>query len=305
MPDLSLDLRYLRFAVAAAESGSFRQTAISLDVSQSTVSRRIQLLEHRLGFKLFRRDRKGAHLTAAGKRFLKEAIPGMKQLRLAVHLAIARDRGESGELKIGILGSLAVGFLPAALKKFREHYPGVKITLFESTADETLHKLAAGELDIAFVIGEPVLPGHFAEVLWKERIFLAIPADHKLASKQEVAWKDVTGENLLVSTGGWGPEIRDCLINRLTDIGTDPTIDFHDVSRERLMDLVAVGYGLTLTSTSGVRATVPGVVFKALDGNLEDIPSSAVWSCGNDNAAIQNMLRVARIAARTYARDFA
>jgi len=136
MPNLALDLRYLRSAIAAAEHGSFLQAAIVLNVSQSTVIRRIQLLEHRLGFAIFLRDRKGARLTPACENFLKEATPGMNQLRRAIQLASARHRGEHGELNIGILASLASGFLQLALKEFRERNPAVKVILHEGTAQE-------------------------------------------------------------------------------------------------------------------------------------------------------------------------
>jgi len=302
MPDLTLDLRYLRYAVVAAEHGSFRQTAIALDVSQSTVSRRIRLLEHRIGFELFRRDRKGAHLTLAGENFLKEAVPGMHQLRRAVQLASARLQGEAGELSIGILASLAAGFLHLALKEFRERHPGIKITLYEGTAEENLHRLALGGLDIAFVTGKPMIPGHKAEVLWNERIFFVLPANHALASKADLAWQDVRGETFVVSSGGPGPEIQDYLIKHLGGIGLRPSIDVHDVSRESLMDLVAIGYGLTLTSTSAVRPSTTGVVFKALIGSAEELPSSAVWSSSNGNPALQNLLKLAKVVARTYAR---
>ncbi|MFY7351370.1 LysR family transcriptional regulator, partial [Enterobacter cloacae complex sp. IR53041] len=50
MPDLTLDLRYLKYAVQVAEAGSFRRAAERLSISQSTVSRRVQLFERQLGF---------------------------------------------------------------------------------------------------------------------------------------------------------------------------------------------------------------------------------------------------------------
>lgn len=53
MPDLTLDLRYLKYAVQVAEAGSFRRAAERLSISQSTVSRRVQLFERQLGFSLF------------------------------------------------------------------------------------------------------------------------------------------------------------------------------------------------------------------------------------------------------------
>lgn len=299
MPDLALDLRYLRFAIAVADHGSFWQTALALDVSQSTVSRRIQLLEHRLGFELFRRDRKGAHLPSAGEKFLKEAVPGVNQLRRAVQLATARHRGEAGELNIGILASLATGFLHLALKELRERHPDIKITLHEGTAEESLHRLVVGRLDIAFVTGKPALAGHAAEVLWNESIFFALPANHRLASKSELTRNDVRGETFVVCSGGPGPDIQNYLVQNLASIGFRPVIDVHDISRESLMDLVAIGYGLTLTSTSAIRPSVAGIVFKPLAGSIAQLPSSAVSSPSNPNPALHKLLKLVKVVVCT------
>ena len=53
MPDLTLDLRYLKYAIQVAEAGSFRRAADRIAISQSTVSRRVQMLERQLGVSLF------------------------------------------------------------------------------------------------------------------------------------------------------------------------------------------------------------------------------------------------------------
>jgi DNA-binding transcriptional LysR family regulator len=91
VPDLAFDLRYLKYAMLAAEHGSFRRAAEILNLSQSTVSRRIQLLERRIGIPLFERTRSGARPTAAGERFMREAAVGAGQLREAVNsISMAR-----------------------------------------------------------------------------------------------------------------------------------------------------------------------------------------------------------------------
>lgn len=94
MPDLSLDLRCLRCALAVSEQGSFRRAASKLELPQSTVGRRVQLLESRLGFALFVPDRRGARLTVSGAGFLKDAMAGAKQIARAAQIAAAAQRGE-------------------------------------------------------------------------------------------------------------------------------------------------------------------------------------------------------------------
>ncbi|MCV3207342.1 LysR family transcriptional regulator [Mesorhizobium sp. YC-39] len=97
MPDVSLDLRYLSDAIAAAGHGSFCKAALSLDVPQSTVTRRILILESQLGFPLFLRERSGVKLTVAGSDFLANAISGVHQLSAPPNLQPrpTRDSGVS------------------------------------------------------------------------------------------------------------------------------------------------------------------------------------------------------------------
>jgi DNA-binding transcriptional LysR family regulator len=106
VPDVALDLRFLRYAVIAAEQGSFRKAATLLGLSQASVSRRIDILESRLGFKLFCRTPGGVSLTLVGERFLAEAIKGIDHLDRAIHMAASTSRGERGIVRVGILSSM-------------------------------------------------------------------------------------------------------------------------------------------------------------------------------------------------------
>lgn len=302
MPDVSLDLRYLRYALLAAQHGSFRRAAMALNISQSTLTRRVQLLEHRLGFQLFERDYSGVRLTGAGQHFFKEAMPGVNQLDRAAQIAGSTYRGDQGVLQIGILASLTTGFLFCALKEFRKRYPNVKVSLHEGTAQENLHRLASGQLDISFVTGQPPFPGHNTALLWNERIYAVLPKDHEFAKSEEVIWEKIRDETFIVSEGGPGPEIHDYLVKKLSGPGFSPRVDVHNVSRESLMNLVAIGYGLTLTSTSALQTSAMGVVFRPIAGDEEELPSSAVWPTGNSNPALRHLLKVAKAIAREYAR---
>ncbi|QVM85035.1 LysR family transcriptional regulator [Novosphingobium decolorationis] len=100
MPDLVFDLRYLKYAMAVARHGSFRRAADALGLSQSTVSRRVQLLERRLGVPIFERNRTGTHLTSAGERFIREAEFGAERLhQAAMELGGKRPPGTVGGRK--------------------------------------------------------------------------------------------------------------------------------------------------------------------------------------------------------------
>jgi hypothetical protein len=95
-----------------------------------------------------------------------------------------------------------------------------------------------------------------------------------------------------VSRGGLGAEVQDYLTRNLSSSGFRPRVEVHDVSRGNLLNLVAMGYGITLTtSTSG--SDLNGLAFRPIVGERDALPLSAVWLAANDNPALRHLLRLA------------
>lgn len=294
VPDVALDLRFLRYATVAAEQGSFRKAAAALGISQASVSRRVAILEHRLGFMLFHRMPTGLMLTRSGESFLSEAAKGIVHLDRAVQLAASMSRGERGMINVGILASLNSGYLREVFIRFREKHANVELTLHESTAQENLHSLVLGELDVCFTTGMPDVPGYLTEFFWRERILLVMPSNHPLAAGSEVTWDQMQGEKFLVTSGGPGPEIHDYLVKHLATLGYRPDIAIQHVGRESLNNLVAIGYGLSLVSASALGHEIPGLTVRPVTGEGETLESSAMWSSKNSNPALGRLLSIAR-----------
>ena len=106
------------YGIAASRAIRPLWAAAELGLEQSTVSRRIQLLEHRLGAAIFERHTGGVRLTPAGGSFLRDAAIGADHFRRAAQAFTSVSRGSRGELRIGLFVSLASGFLAEVI----EHY---------------------------------------------------------------------------------------------------------------------------------------------------------------------------------------
>ncbi len=105
-----VDLQHLRYAVAAAEHGSFRRAAEALLVRrQSTLSRCIRQLEERIQMIVFERSSGGVRATLAGREFLRAARSILEQTDMLVTTAHRTGRGEAGRLTIGFYTSLSNG----------------------------------------------------------------------------------------------------------------------------------------------------------------------------------------------------
>lgn len=292
MPDIAYDLRYLRYAILAAEHGSFRRTAEILSVSQSTVSRRIQILERRIGVALFERHRSGARATQAGERFLREAVIGARHLHQAVDAVAKAKRGATGVLRVGLTACLANGFLAELLAVYHRQYPAIDVSFEEGTSQVNIGALRAGRLDVVFMPADSELSGFRSERLWDETIHVAVPASHELASSSGITWHNVKHETFLVMADAAGPEIADFLVRQLSGSGIRPTISVQHIGCDNLLSMVAQGFGITLATSSVGGVAYPGVRFIPIASGEDTISFSAVWSATNQNPALKFLLDI-------------
>jgi len=298
MPDLGLDLRYLRHAIVAAEQGSFRKAAQVLNSSQASISRRIQLLEHRLGFRLFERDHRGARLTIAGEDFLKEAVAGVTQFDRAVRRATLNHQSKHGHLRIGILSSVTLEVLRDILVQYRNKHDGVHITYREANAQDNLHRLITGQLDISFVHSEPAIPGFQTMIFSYEPLFVALPRKHRLITQNMINWEDVRDETFVMTDNGRGSELLAHLMERFAALGHEPRLDMQATGQAGVLALVALGHGLTLASAAASDHATAHVVFRALAGDGNTLPTRAVWSANNKNPALRTLLSLFKTFAQ-------
>jgi DNA-binding transcriptional LysR family regulator len=125
-PTLAVDLVHLRYAVAAADHGSFRRAAEALLLRQSTLSRCIRQLEERIEMIVFKRSSGGVRATQAGRGFLRMARSILEQMDTLVASTHSTGRGEAGRLAIGFHTSLSVGNLGATLIDYAYRFPRVE-----------------------------------------------------------------------------------------------------------------------------------------------------------------------------------
>lgn len=298
---LRFELRHLRYVIAVAELGGIRKAARALDVQPSTISRRVRDLEDELGAAVFIRHGAGVRLTGAGERFVRRARKALNHLSHATLDLVPYGKGQSGVIRLGLMSSMASGFIDRLIDAFVEAHPNVRIEYVEGEPAE--HTLAIRQLrmDVAFLTGTPVAEDCEVVPLWSERVYVAMASNDQLAAKGELFWTDLRARQFVVSEEQSGPEIHDYLVKHLSDLGRSPSVHRHAVYRDTLMQIVAKSQSLTLTSEATIATQFPGVVYRPLAGEL--LPFSAVWSSRNDNPAFRRLLSLAKvISARAHRR---
>ncbi|RDD94642.1 LysR family transcriptional regulator (plasmid) [Paracoccus sp. TD-10] len=195
---LPFDLRAVRYVLAASELLSFSKVAYALDARVSTVSRSIRDLEDSLGVSLFQRSTMGVRLTDAGARFLDNVLPAIIQIEAAIQHAGSAGRVEDGVVRVGILTTLAGGFLRDLVEAWRGAFDGVGLQIRDGGRREHLRAIRARDLDIVFLTGNGRIEDCDQIELWQERVHVALPEAHPLAQEGRLDWQQLKGEHFIV-----------------------------------------------------------------------------------------------------------
>lgn len=143
-----MNIQQLRYVVAIANSGTFREAAEKMYVSQPSLSISVRDLEKELGFKIFRRTSSGTFLTRRGMEFYEKAQELVKGFDVFQN-QYANPEEEKDEFSIA---SQHYDFLPPTITTFSQRYPDYKnFRIFESTTVQILDEVAQGHSEIGII----------------------------------------------------------------------------------------------------------------------------------------------------------
>jgi DNA-binding transcriptional LysR family regulator len=291
---MSIEVRQLRCAAMTGEMMSFTRAAHKLGIKQSTLSKRVLDLERRLGITLFERSTRGAIPTKAAAEFLATArrivgeIDGLQSTARAVRC------GESGKLAVGFATSLSTGNLRRIICDFLERVPEVEFKAVEASSAQLRQGLDRHEIDVVIIAANIGGDGITRRPLWGERVMLAMPVEHRLATSDRIYWTDLRQEVFVLPSQFPGPDMADLLIARLAEPGRRPHIIEQDVSMENILSMSSLGKFVTLTSETALGISRSGVVLHDihdLTGQTR-VDVAAYWREANDNPALRRFFEL-------------
>ena len=181
---LGVELRHLAALEAVARTRSFGAAARELGYTQSAISQQIAHLEKIVGQRLLQRPGgpRRVETTEAGELLLRHADAIVARLDAARADMAALAEGAAGTLRVGIYQSVGERILPALLRRFREQWPRVTVTVREEAdADDLLRLVERGELDLTFA-DLPLVEGPFEwEEVMRDPYVLLVSAQSELA----------------------------------------------------------------------------------------------------------------------------
>lgn len=289
-----IELRHLRYAIAAADCGSFRQASELLAVRHSVLSRSISQLEHLLGATLFERSSGGVAPTFAGRSVLRISRMVLEQVGVLAAIARSSGRGEAGHLSIGFCTSISAGNLRTSIVKFKNGAPDIEITTVERSRILLMSALRNGTLDIVIVPRQKPLSDGVMLPIWCERVLVLLPHDHPLAAREMICWTDLRDQTVLLSEHDPDSELEDLLLSKFLTDEHRPKVARRDVSRATIKSLISIGLGISLVMESDVDASFAGLVYREIQDGAGSscISFHAHWREGNVNPALQRFLEL-------------
>lgn len=253
------DLELLAAFVAVAEERHFGRAAARLHVAQPVISRRIQRLERTMGVGLLERTSRHVTLTDAGTTFLDSARQLLHNAELAVMQARRVAEGGAGRLTVGFVDSVAFELLTPLLRELEARVPDVALDLRELSTEEQLADLDV-DVDVAIVreVGEHELSaqGLLARHLLRERLCVAVGADHPLADGGEVELAELAADPFVMFPRPQVPRLHDHLLAVCDQAGFRPAIAAHAAQYPTMLAMVSAGRGVALVPAC-VRAIAP------------------------------------------------
>ncbi|HMJ35989.1 MAG TPA: LysR family transcriptional regulator [Baekduia sp.] len=246
-----LDGGELAAFVAAFEAGTMHGAADALQLTQSAVTKRIQMLERRVGGRLFERGRFGVRPTELGSTVYPAAKRALEALGSVVELVeLSRAQG-SVDLRLSASQTIGEFLLPGWLADFRRERPEVHPRLQVVNSHDALEAIRENRSEIGFVEGPDSPAGLQALTVARDEIVVVVAAEHPWAGRRAVTPRDLVGESYLAREEAAGT--RAVATAALARAGVDLSPALEAASIQSLKRAL-VGGGFTLLSRLTIEA---------------------------------------------------
>jgi DNA-binding transcriptional LysR family regulator len=305
-----MELRHLRYFIAAAEEEHFGRASDRLHVTRPAVSQIIADLEDELGTPLFERLAHRVKLTAAGRALLPQMQMMMSDLNQSLVMVKRIGEGKTGALQIGY-GTLTLlhPLFRAAVKNFHERCPDVTLSLIEIASSAQTKALAEGRIHAGFMHFPPsagALRKKYGGAPAQDEIVLdrikiqsgtlgvVVANDHRLARRKSVSLAELAEERFVVIPHSTVSPGYGSLSSLCQKAGFEPRIVQEVGSVTTLLNLVAVGVGIGLTVTGKDFVFPPSLVLLRLNDVNYTTTFALSWVKGRIEPVLERFIETVK-----------
>ncbi len=191
-----MTLTQLEYIIALDAHRHFVLAAEKCFVTQPTLSMQIQKLEEELGVKIFDRTKQPVIPTEIGVSIIAQAQTILRESKMIKQLINDQKDIMTGELRIGIIPTLAPYLLPPLFKRMREKYPQLNLIIKETITEEVISELKKNRLDCGLVVTPLNDPSIKEDVLFYEELFVYVSKKNSLYDKKYVLATEIDPDQL-------------------------------------------------------------------------------------------------------------
>jgi LysR family transcriptional regulator, hydrogen peroxide-inducible genes activator len=293
-------IKQLQYLVALHDHGHFGKAADACFVTQSTLSAGVRELESLIGVTLVERTRRVVRFTALGDRIAEKARRVLREADELGAMVRASGRPLVGELRMGVIPTIAPFLLPRILPTLREDWPDLKLFLREEASAAACDSLNRGHVDCV-LLALPYACGDIeAEALFDDRLLVAFPAGE--APNGAVTADQIDATRFLMLEDGH------CLKDHALSACNRPELraeaSMLGTSLHTLVQMVENGLGVTMLPEMAITAGIlngTNITAHALDADHPARTIALVWRKasprGKEFALLADVLRAAHLSS--------
>jgi DNA-binding transcriptional LysR family regulator len=294
-----MDRAGLQCFVALADELHFGRAAERCHMSQPAMSQQIRRLEQELNVRLAHRNKRMVSLTRAGEVFVVEARKMLRHMDDAAALTQRTDRGEVGQLRLGVTAPALFVLYPEIAALFHARLPNVGLVVREMTTAEQEHALRRGDLDVGLVHPPLDDAGLAAEEIGRAPFHIALPVTHPLTRHESVELGDLHGEQVVIFPREIAPQLYDTVLLLCRDAGFSLRIAMEAHPAQSIIALVAAGVGIGFIASETQRLDRAGVTYRPIRGPGPQLSIGVAYHADETAPSVRTFLAVAREAGRT------
>lgn len=244
---ITLNLQQIEYLLELNKQRNYKEAAKRLFITQPALTIQIKNLEEELGVKIFDRTKKPIIPTEIGKELIEQSRVILKEIHRLKDLVSQSQRELKGNLRIGIIPTVAPYLVPFFINKFTKTYSDIQLEIREIVTEDILSALKETEIDAGIIVTPFDVNGMRKYPLFYEYLFAYTSTSHPLFTRKKISSKDISLDEV------WLLKEGNCFRNQVINICSarkrkTSTKDFYYESHsiDSLMKIVDIREGLTI-----------------------------------------------------------
>jgi DNA-binding transcriptional LysR family regulator len=300
-----MELRQLRYLIAAVERGSISEASIRLNIAQPAVSRQIQSLETEVGVPLLERLSRGVSATTAGASLVSDSRRILLDLEAAVEKARLSSKEDTAHLRVGFNETYSLAeVVTRSFAQFRKAYPNISLHVASMNTRAQIESLRHGDLDVGFFYERnPRDVDLEGRVVLLDTISLMVSPNSSLAQRQSISLGELANQDFVLFPRFKDPWLYDRLMAACREVGFSPRLKQEAMNDSSMMALVAANLGVAFGPRRAEDKVKKQVAFIALEDLNISLPLELVWRASNVSPPVKAFCAVAQSIAETLSNE--